>query len=128
MWPKTWSANEQEDVLGELGQGRDRGSAFGTSLNNSKWNLKSLSSSENQGCFVGSYSDLENTLVSNSTSDLTAFGKPPDLDHSAVGNGNGNANLRSFNQKQIEDETILKTLVLVEIKTILKYFFLNGRK
>jgi hypothetical protein len=41
----SWSAHEKEDVLGEL---RDRASALGTSLNNSKWNLKSISSSDNQ--------------------------------------------------------------------------------
>ena len=42
----SWSANEREDVLGEL---RDKASGLATSLNNSKWNLKSLSSSDNQG-------------------------------------------------------------------------------
>ena len=41
----SWSAHEKEDVLGEL---RARTLGAGTSLNNSKWNLKSISSSDNQ--------------------------------------------------------------------------------
>jgi hypothetical protein len=54
-----------------LGDLRNQSSTLGTaSLNNSKWNLKSMSSSDNQACFLGSYSDLENPMVSNSTTDL----------------------------------------------------------
>ena len=54
-----------------MGDLRQQNSTLGTaSLNNSKWNLKSMSSSDNQACFLGSYSDLENPMVSNSTTDL----------------------------------------------------------
>ena len=54
-----------------MGDLRQQTSTLGTtSLNNSKWNLKSMSSSDNQACFLGSYSDLENPMVSNSTTDL----------------------------------------------------------